>query len=98
LNWDSQTVGCGAIQNSSYPGVAYDSAQKRIVAWAGGDSVYIFDPMSKVCRAEAFPDGPGNQQGNGTLGRFRYFPSLGIFALVNDWKQDAYILRLAPSN
>jgi hypothetical protein len=98
LNWDSQTVGCGAIQNSSYPGVAYDSAQKRIVAWAGGDSVYIFDPMSKVCRAEAFPDGPGNQQGNGTLGRFRYFPSLGIFALVNDWKQDAYILRLARSN
>jgi hypothetical protein len=96
LNWDRETKGCEAIQNSSYPGIAYDSTQKAIVGWAGGDTAYRFDPTSKECRAVTFPGGPGNQQGNGTLGRFRYFPALGVFGLVNDWKQDAYILRLRP--
>jgi len=38
--------------------------------------------------------GPGNQQPNGTYGRFDYFPGLGVFALVNDWQQNAYVLRL----
>ena len=94
LNWDAETKGCEAVQNTGYPGVAYDSSQRKIVAWAGGDTVYVFDPSSKVCTPASFPGGPGKQQGNGTLGRFRYFPALGIFALVNDWKQDAYVLRL----
>lgn len=95
LNWDEETKGCEPVQNTSYPGVAYDSTQKKIVAWAGGDTVYVFDPSSKVCTPVTFPVGPGKQQGNGTLGRFRYFPTLSVFALVNDWKQDAYVLRLA---
>ena len=98
LNWDRETKGCDAIQNSNYPGVSYDSVKKEIVAWAGGDTVYVFDTASKQCRAVTFPGGPGNQQNNGTLGRFRYFPSLDVFALVNDWKQDAYLLRLAPQD
>lgn len=94
LDWDHSTKGCEVVQNASYPGVAYDPVQKKIVAWAGGDTVYVFDPSSKICAPMTFPEGPGKQQNNGTLGRFRYFPSLGVFALVNDWKQDAYVLRL----
>jgi hypothetical protein len=98
LNWDRETSGCDVIQNTNYPGLAYDSTEKAIVAWGGGNSVYIFDSTSKACHAVTFPGGPGNQQGNGTLGRFRYFPALRVFALVNDWKQDAYILRLTPGD
>ena len=97
LNWDQQVRDCDAVKNSSYPGVAYDSEQKKIVAWIGGDTVYVFDSSSKTCSAVTYPGGPGNAQPNGTLGRFRYFPGLGVFALVNDWKQDVYILRVKPS-
>jgi hypothetical protein len=97
LNWDRETKGCDAIENTSYPGLTYDSSQKKIIGWVGGDSVYAFDPSSKTCTSMTFPGGPGNEQPNGTLGRFRYFPALGIFALVNNWKQDAYVLRLTAT-
>ena len=98
LTWDAETKGCEAVQSTSYPGVAYDSAQKKIVAWVGGDTVYVFDPTTKVCTPVTFPDGPGKAQGNGSLGRFRYFPELDVFALVNDWQQDAWILRLGAGS
>jgi hypothetical protein len=94
LNWDNETVGCDHIRHASYPGLAYDPVQKKIIGWAGGNTVYAFDPGKKECATLTFPGGPGDQQQNGTLGRFRYFPALGVFALVNDWQQDAYLLRL----
>jgi hypothetical protein len=40
--------------------------------------------------------GPSPQNANGTMGRFRYIESLNVFALVNDWQQDGYTLRLTP--
>lgn len=92
--WDKQTVGCFGLQEAGYPGVAYDSKLKKIVGWAGGDAVYVFDADKKDCTKLQFPNGPGKPQQAGTLGRFRYFPSLDAFVLVNDWKQDAYFLRL----
>ena len=94
LNWDEQTTGCSAVQGAGYPGVAYDSAERKIVAWVGGDRVYVFDPDTKACTTASFPGGPGPAQPNGTLGRFRYFPALGVFALVNGWQEDAYVLRM----
>jgi hypothetical protein len=30
------------------------------------------------------------------MGRFRYFPGLGVFAVVNAIDRDAYALRLTP--
>ncbi|HXJ06052.1 MAG TPA: hypothetical protein VNH65_13195 [Candidatus Acidoferrum sp.] len=96
LNWDRETKGCEAVQNTNYPGIAYDPVQKRSVAWAGGDTVYVFEATSKECTPASYPGGPGKAQKNGTLGRFRYFPALGVFALVNDWQQDAYLLRMTP--
>ena len=32
---------------------------------------------------------------NGTFGRFRYFPDLDVFAIVNDPQANAYTLRLS---
>lgn len=86
--------GCEALSHAAYPGLAYDEKEKAVVGWAGGDSVYIFNAETSTCRAMTFPGGPGPAQQNGTEGRFRYFPALDLFALVNDWKKDAYALRL----
>ena len=33
-------------------------------------------------------------QYNGTFGRFRYFPGLDVFAVVNDWQQNAFTFRM----
>ena len=54
------------------------------------------------CVKMTFAGGPpnsshANQLPNttyGTYGRFRYFPGLDVFVLVNDWNIPAYILRL----
>ena len=89
-------TGCGQMLGASYPGLAYDPAQKLIVGWAGGDTVYLYNPDTDSCTTTTYPNGPGAQQGTGTNGRFRYFPSLGVFAVVNDWQENAYTLRLTP--
>jgi len=94
--WDKQVQGCDALVRAAYPGLAYDTKLDRIVGWAGGDSVYLFDTDKRACTQVTFPNGPGPQMGNGTHGRFRYFPGLDVFALVNNWKQNAFILRLPP--
>jgi len=95
--WDNQVKRCEALRNAVYPGLAYDPDMRRIVGWAGGDAVYLFDPETKSCSSQTFPGGPGEQQENGTYGRFTYFPALRVFSLVNDWRQDAFVLRLSPS-
>jgi hypothetical protein len=93
-DWTAQVTGCDALIHAIYPGLAYDPVQDRIVGWAGGDSVYLFDPGSKSCTTVTYAGGPGAQNANGTMGRFRYFSSLRVFAVVNDWKQNAFTLRL----
>ena len=96
-NWTSQTTGCSALQNANFPGLAYDPVQKVIVGWAGGDTVYLFNPDTKTCTPVTYPNGPGAPQTNGTHGRFRYFPSLGVFAVVNNVDGNAYTLRIDPA-
>lgn len=96
-NFSSQTTGCGPLQSGNYPGLAYDTVQNKIVGWAGGNTVYVFDTPSLTCTAVTYPGGPPAQQTNGTYGRWRYFPSLGVFGLVNDWKQNTFVLRLTPA-
>ena len=96
-NWTSQTTGCSALQNANFPGLAYDPIQKVVVGWAGGNTVYLFNPDTKTCTPVTYPNGPGAAQTNGTHGRFRYFPNLGVFAVVNDVDQNAYTLRIDPT-
>jgi hypothetical protein len=85
--------GCEELMGASAPGFDFDSSQNRMVGWAGGDTVYIYDVETDSCKTQNFPGGPGKEQAAGTYGRFRHFSSLGVFALVNDWKQNAFILR-----
>src|SRR5262249_24173836 len=95
--WDSRLKGCEPLLQSAYPGLAYDDTLDRVVGWVGGDSVYLFDPEARSCSTLTYPGGPGALTGNGPNGRFRYFPSLRVFALINDWKQNAYVLRLTQT-
>jgi hypothetical protein len=94
--WDDQVTGCEALRDTVYPGLAYDPVQDRIVGWSGGDSAYVFDVDAMTCTAVTYAGGPGPQTEQGTHGRFRYFPEHGVFAVVNDWQQNAYTLRLTP--
>jgi hypothetical protein len=90
------SLGCSSIVDAAYPGMAYDPVEQKIIAWAGGDSVYAIDADAETCEERTFPGGPGDQQPNGTNGRFRYFGSIDAYALVNAFEQNAYLLRLRP--
>src|SRR5262249_43830201 len=94
-NW--KTTGCGPLPSAGYPGVAYDPVLDRIVGWAGGNTVYIFNPDTKTCTSSSPPGGPPAPQRNGTHGRFRYFPGIDGFVLVNDAGQNAYVLKLSSA-
>jgi hypothetical protein len=93
-DWTSRVSGCDGLLSASSPGFAYDSLQDRFVGWAGGDTIYVFDPDAKRCTTTIHRGGPGAQIEAGTFGRFRYFPRLKIFAVVNGHRQNAFTLRL----
>src|SRR5439155_2841696 len=87
---DWRVKGCEALENAAYPGLAFDPVQRAIVGWAGGSTVYVFNPDTKSCSAASYEGGPGEPQPDGTHGRFRYFHKLDVFALVNSYNEDAY--------
>ena len=90
-------TGCEWLASQPYPGLAYDPSQRVVVGWAGGATVYLIDLAAKRCTTRAFSENaPGPQLGNGTNGRFRYFPGLAGFILANDPDDDVYVLKLAP--
>jgi hypothetical protein len=93
-SWTAQLDGCAGLLAAESPGFEYDPTQDRFVGWAGGDDVYSFDPDAKRCSVMTFAGGPKLTASGGTFGRFRYFPALGLFAVVTDWRTDAYALRL----
>ncbi|HET9744012.1 MAG TPA: fibronectin type III domain-containing protein, partial [Terriglobales bacterium] len=97
-DWSSASSGCSGLFSADSPGLAYDSALNQIVGWPGGNTIYILNPDTKSCKTMTFSGGPGAEQGNGTFGRFRYFPALDVFAVVNDSQQNAYLLKLSGSS
>jgi hypothetical protein len=93
-DWSRKVTGCDPLRYAHSPGLAYDAGLREIVGWAGGDTVYLFHADTRACSTETYSGGPGPTQANGTFGRFQYFPKLDAFALINDWKQNAFLLRL----
>ena len=89
-------AGCDAVTSAAYPGFAWDPVDGVFIAWVGGGSVYRIDAAAETCEEVPFPDGPGDAQPNGTNGRFRFFPSIDAFALINDFQQNAFLLRMRP--
>jgi len=86
--------GCDSFTAGRYPGLQYDPVQNLLVEWSGGNTVNTYDPATNTCNSQTFVTGPGAQQLNGTHGRFRYVPSLGVFVVCNNWNQNCYSLRL----
>jgi len=93
-DWSRRVTGCDRLLHSAYPGLAYAAPERAIVGWAGGDSVILFHPDKMSCEEQTYPNGPGPAIGTGSNGRFRYFPGLDAFVLVNGWKQNAFVLKL----
>jgi hypothetical protein len=93
---------CDGLSAAPNPGVAYDSLRDKIVGWPNfGNTVYIFDPAVGTCTTQTFSGGPPDSRNaanvvetTGTYGRFRYFPSIDAFILVNDAETNAYMLTL----
>jgi hypothetical protein len=85
---------CNGVGTANGPAMEYDPTQQKFVIWMGGNTVYIYNPDTDSCTSQTYPNGPGAAQPNGTYGRFRYFPSLGVFVVVNNVNQDAFSLRL----
>jgi hypothetical protein len=90
--------GCSTLKNTPAPGFAYDPVQQRMVGWAGGNTVYIYNPDTDSCTTQTFSGGPTTIQGNGTYGRFQYSPASGVFIVANDVDSNAYALRLTRAS
>ncbi len=88
------STGGSSIIGASSPGLAYDKVKDRIVAWSGGNTVYVLDMDTKVWTAVTHPSGPGAAMSNGTNGRWEYVPALNAFVIVNGVDSDAFLLRL----
>jgi hypothetical protein len=89
------TTGGSSIVNSEYPGLAFDSSQGKIVAWNGGDTVYVLDLESASWTPITFPGGPGASPSTGTYDRWSYSPASGVFVLVNSMDSNVFTLRLS---
>jgi hypothetical protein len=87
-------AGCSALVSTSGPGFDFDPLQNALVGWAGGNTVYVYNPDTNTCTSQTYPNGPSSPQGDGTYGRWKFFPSVGVFALVNAWNQNAWALRI----
>jgi hypothetical protein len=89
-----KTKGGEPIVDSGYPGLAYDPASDRIVAWNGGNSVYSLDLDRKTWTALPYPDGPGTLPTTGTFKRWNFSAASGIFILVDTMGSNAFAFRL----
>jgi len=82
------------VTSQNSPGVAYDPVADRIVAWHGGSNVYALNMDTGAWTQVA--TGPGPTSGPspwGTYGRWGYVPQYGVFVLVNDIDQNAWIFK-----
>jgi len=94
---NDMTITASPAQTANYPGLAWDSQHGKVVAWAGGDSVYVLNPNYAnnigTWTTYAYPGGP-SVLANGTYKRFSYSPTSKVFVLYNQTNQPGYILRM----
>jgi hypothetical protein len=91
-----RTTGGDPIVKSLYPGMTYDPDRDRIVAWNGGNTVYVLNLETRVWTPITYPGGPGPALETGTYRRWSYSRASGVFVVVNSVDSDAYALRLPP--
>jgi hypothetical protein len=85
----------GFVVTRESPGIAYDPVADRIVAWHGGRNVYALNMDTGVWTQVAVNSGPTASAPQwGTFGRWGYVPQYGVFALINDIDQNAWVFKL----
>jgi hypothetical protein len=98
---DVTSTGGDAVIAASAPGFVYAEADARLVAWAGGTSVYTLDPDSWVWTehqaAATNTTSPDAPQANGTYGRFQYIASRNLFVVVNSIDSNVFFYRLSTA-
>lgn len=83
------------VSTQQSPGIAYDPVADRIVAWHGGKSVYALNMDTGLWTQVATNNGPTASAPQwGTFGRWGYVPQYGIFVLINDIDQNAWVFKL----
>ncbi len=90
---------CGPLLDADAPGLAYDPVLDRFVGWPNqGGAVYILDVDTFRCTRLEYPNHApilAPTDAKPTRGRFRYFPTLGVFiASPSDAVASAHALRL----
>jgi hypothetical protein len=90
------TTGATNMVSEMYAGLEYDPVRDRVVAWNGGNSVYVLNLDTKQWTAVTATGGPGSasQSGRGTHGRWRYSPASDVFVLVNEFDQNGRTFRM----
>lgn len=92
------TTNAPANYDRSNPGLTFDTDLGRIVHWGGGTSLWSLDLAGNVWEEHAAaPENtvsPSEPNSNGTYGRFRYAPNLGVYVLVNDAAENVFLFRL----
>ena len=84
------------VTSQQAPGIDYDPVADRIVAWHGGGGVYALNMDTGAWSQVATNPGPtASAPTQGTFGRWGYIPQFGVFALINDIDQNAWVFRLA---
>ena len=94
----SSTTGGASLIRAEYPGLEYDPATDRIVAWAeegGRNVVYSLNLDTRTWTATTLTGGPEPVAGRGTHGRWRYSPKSGVFVLANKVDHNVYTVRLS---
>ncbi len=95
---EPKSTGDTQIMEYSSPGFCYVPQIDRFVAWADGPDVYTLDidamKWTRHGPAETNKVIPGPPTQWGTFGRFRYVPSMNVFVLYNDVKQNVFVYRL----
>lgn len=91
-----KATGDTEIINSQGPGIAYHPQLKQMIAWAGGNKVYVLDLEKNAWTAIPQDGDPGPAICNGTYGRWAYSPKSNGFVTYNWYENNAFLLRLAP--
>lgn len=81
------------LQASAYPGMTYDSVEKKIALWNGGSSIVYLDVINQKEKVITGSGTPSNVAQNGTFGRFRYDETLNWFVLVNSISGNVYYYK-----
>ena len=76
-------------------GFVYDPVGDRYLAWNGGNTIYVLNPVTWVWSTLATTGiNPGSPNQRGSYGRFQYSPRLKGIALVNNTNENVKFLRL----